>query len=78
MHTGELLLLIYPIKLIKKGLDFVYQIWYTNLSDDRRVRILFYIADGHMVLLHALIKKTRKLPDNDLDLARQRMKELMS
>jgi len=50
----------------------------SNLSSGRIARILFCIADGHTVLLHGFIKKTQKTPDSDLDLARQRMKELLS
>jgi phage-related protein len=33
--------------------------------------VLFYIDKNHrMVLLHGFIKKTRKTPDEDLELAR--------
>ena len=43
----------------------------TALSDRRFARVLFYIdRHGRMVLLHGFIKKTRKLPKDDLDLAR--------
>ncbi|MBI4180255.1 type II toxin-antitoxin system RelE/ParE family toxin [bacterium] len=41
-------------------------------------RILFCIHEGEVWLLHAFIKKTRKTPARDLELARQRMKEVMS
>jgi phage-related protein len=43
----------------------------TNLSQNRIVRVLFYIdKKSRMVLLHGFIKKTRKIPDDDLRLAR--------
>lgn len=38
-------------------------------------RVLFTCVASTMVLLHALVKKSQKLPKSDLDLARQRMKE---
>ena len=47
----------------------------SNLPDNRIARVLFCIAEGHMVLLHGFIKKTARTPDDDLALARKRMKE---
>ena len=44
----------------------------TSLAQNRIARVLFYIdKKSHMVLLHGFIKKTRKTPDEDLDLARR-------
>jgi len=48
----------------------------TELSGDRISRVLFSFADGYIVLLHGFIKKTRKTPKADLDLARARKKEV--
>ena len=48
----------------------------SNLPGGRTARILFCIADGSIVLVHSFIKKTQKTPDDDLTLARQRMKEV--
>lgn len=43
----------------------------TSLSRNRIARVLFYIDEkGQMVLLHGFLKKTRKTPDEDLELAR--------
>lgn len=39
-------------------------------------RVIFCMADGHMWLLHGFIKKDQKTPQQDLGLARERMKEL--
>jgi phage-related protein len=39
---------------------------------DRIARVLFTVKDGHMVLLHAFIKKTQKTPKLELDTARIR------
>ena len=50
----------------------------SSISDGRIARVLFCMKDGTMVLLHGFIKKTRATPAADLDLARRRMKELVS
>ena len=44
---------------------------------DRRIaRVIFYTKDRHMVLLHGFVKKTRKTPKSDIDLARRRKRVL--
>lgn len=48
----------------------------TNLEEGRIARVLFCLHDDHLVLLHGFVKKTRKTPRADLDLAKQRMKEV--
>jgi phage-related protein len=51
--------------------DGIYEVR-TTLAQNRIARALFYIdKKGRMVLLHGFIKKTRKTPDEDLDLARR-------
>ena len=51
--------------------DGIYEVR-TALAQNRIARMLFYIdKQGRMVLLHGFIKKTRKTPDEDLDLARR-------
>lgn len=47
-----------------------------DLPGGRTARVLFCAAAGHMVLLHAFVKKTQRAPSQDLALARKRMKEL--
>jgi phage-related protein len=43
----------------------------TSLAQNRTARVLFYIDKrGRMVLLHGFIKKTRKTPETDLELAK--------
>jgi phage-related protein len=43
----------------------------TSLAQNRIARVLFYIDKrGRMVLLHGFIKKTRKTPETDLELAK--------
>lgn len=47
-----------------------------HVSDGRIARVLFGIADARMVLLHGFIKKSPTTPQQDLALARQRLKEV--
>ena len=48
----------------------------SRLPGKRIARVIFGIAQGHMVLLHGFLKKTPKTPGEDLALARKRMKEI--
>ena len=48
----------------------------STLSGNRIARVIFCIAHGRMVLLHAFMKKTQKIPEEDLAVARRRMKEI--
>ena len=48
----------------------------SNLLGNRTARVVFCIARGQMVLLHAFVKKTQRIPDEDLAVARKRMKEI--
>lgn len=47
-----------------------------TLDSNRIARVIFCIGDGHMILLHASIKKTQKTPQADIQLALKRMKEV--
>jgi phage-related protein len=49
----------------------------TNLSVGI-CRVFFTIWQGYMVLLHSIIKKTQKTPQQDLDLAKKRRNTVMS
>ena len=49
---------------------------FLQLAGNRIARVMFCIADGQLVLLHGFIKKSRKTPPPDLDLARARQKEV--
>ena len=46
----------------------------SNLPHGRIARVLFYADQDCMVLLHGFIKKTRKTPAREIDLAIKRMK----
>ncbi len=48
----------------------------STLTGGRIARVLFCLHDGHMVLLHAFVKKTQKTPEADLDLAMRRKKDI--
>jgi phage-related protein len=50
----------------------------SSLSGNRIARVLFCAAQGRMVLLSGFIKKTQKTPQDELDLARARQKEIES
>ena len=48
------------------------------LPSNRIARVLFFVADSRIGVVHGFIKKTQKTPDTDLALARDRMKEMVS
>ena len=48
------------------------------LPSRRIARLLFFVHDGRIGVVHGFIKKTQKTPAVDLDLARRRMKEMMA
>ena len=50
----------------------------SSLTSRREARMFFGFNDGMLIVLHAIIKKTRKAPAEDLALARQRLKEVQS
>src|SRR5262245_48346129 len=50
----------------------------STLASRREARVLFGFYDGMLIALHAFIKKTQKTSPEDLAMARQRMKELLS
>lgn len=47
-----------------------------KLSDSKIARVIFYVEDDIIFLLHGFIKKTQKTPQKELDLAIKRYKEL--
>lgn len=48
----------------------------SELGGNRIGRLIFSIAAGEMVLLHGLVKKTRKTPPQDIGLALKRKREV--
>ena len=47
----------------------------SNLAD-RTARVIFAIDGGEMILLHGFIKKTRKTPAAELELAKKRVRKV--
>ena len=50
----------------------------SSLPSRREARVLFGFHDGMLIAVHAIFKKTRETPAEDLALARQRLKEVSS
>src|SRR5215475_12799308 len=50
----------------------------SSLPSKREARVFFGFHDGMLIALHAIIKKARRTPVEDLTLARQRLKEVQS
>lgn len=48
----------------------------SNLSDGKIARVIFFMKNGAMVLLHGFVKKTQKTPLQDIDLAEKRRKDI--
>lgn len=48
----------------------------TTLENDREARVLFFFHEARLGVVNGFIKKTRKTPQAELDLARKRMKEM--
>lgn len=52
-------------------------IWEVRTRLENRIaRVLFVMEDSTMVLLHGFIKKTASTPQTDLELAKDRLKQL--
>ena len=47
----------------------------SKITGGRIARVIFYVREGEMILLHGFIKKTQKTLPNDLDVAMKRRKE---
>lgn len=48
----------------------------SSLPSRRIARLLFFVHEGRIGVVHGFIKKTQKTPAGDLDLARRRMQEM--
>ena len=48
----------------------------SRLDHGRISRVIFCVNADRMVLLHGFVKKTRKTPPSELELARKRQKEI--
>jgi phage-related protein len=48
----------------------------SDLDSNRVARVIFCMGHGHMILLHGFIKKTQKTPQQDIELALKRKREV--
>lgn len=48
----------------------------SRLSSNRIGRLLFFLHEGRIGVVHGFVKKTQKTPADDLELAHRRMKEI--
>ncbi len=48
----------------------------SSLPSHRISRVLFCVHDGQLFILHGFIKKTQKTPQDEIELAEKRMKEI--
>lgn len=48
----------------------------TDLSSNRTARVLFFVDEDQIDVVHGFMKETRKTPESDLELALKRMKEM--
>ena len=48
----------------------------SNLPSHRIARLLFFVHENRIGVVHGFIKKTQKMPPDDLELARKRMQEM--
>jgi phage-related protein len=46
------------------------------LTDNQIARVMFFMGDAEICVVHGFIKKTAKTPQLELDLAHKRMKEM--
>jgi phage-related protein len=49
----------------------------SNLPSRRIARLLFFVHQGRIGIVHGFVKKTQRTPPEDLALARQRMQEMI-
>lgn len=48
----------------------------SDLPSHRIARLLFFVHENRIGVVHGFIKKTQKTPPDDLELARKRMQEM--
>jgi phage-related protein len=63
--------------LVRKLVDSVWEVRST-LPSRREARLLFTASDQQIVVLNGFIKKTQKTPAAEIEVARRRLKELVS
>lgn len=49
----------------------------SRLTSNRIARLVFFVAQGRIGIVHGFIKKTQKTPPAEIALAQRRMNEMM-
>lgn len=49
----------------------------SDISNKLIARVFFTVKEGCMVLLHGIIKKSQKTPENDLKIAKERRNQVL-
>ena len=49
----------------------------SRLTSNRIARLVFFVAQGRIGIVHGFIKKTQKTPPSEIALAQRRMNEMM-
>src|SRR5579859_2689242 len=49
----------------------------SKLTGNRIARLVFFVTEGRVGVVHCFIKKTQKTPPSEIALAHRRMKEMM-
>ena len=49
----------------------------SKLANNRMARLIFFVAEGRIGVLHGFFKKTQKTPPAEIALAQKQMKEMM-
>jgi phage-related protein len=70
IHNFQYLTIMYHIRYNK-------DLWEarSKITEGKIARVIFYISNGEMILLHGFVKKSQKTPKKEIDLAVKRQKE---
>jgi phage-related protein len=63
--------------LVRKLADAIWEAR-SSLPSKREARLLFTANEEQIVVLHGFIKKTQKTPRGEIELARKRLREMVS
>ncbi|MEL6502771.1 MAG: type II toxin-antitoxin system RelE/ParE family toxin [Cyanobacteria bacterium J06648_1] len=68
----------FPIDLpLCRSLSGYKDLWEvrSKITGGKIARVIFYISNGEMILIHGFVKKSQKTPRKEMDLAVKRQKE---
>lgn len=64
-----------PLLRVLKAKDNLYEVR-SNISNNRKARIIFTIIEERMILLNGFIKKQQKTPKHEIELSLQRKRNI--